>query len=103
MKSLRVLSVDQLPQGCPVCRVVYIGTSADNRYVESTDRDNGIVTLRPLEYELSLLQQEKKFQEHVVGEADRELAEVEIPLQQSIATNLQQWICCRYLHTLLDH
>ena len=83
--------------------MVYIGTSADNRYVESTDRDNGIVTLRPLEYELSLLQQEKKFQEHVVGEADRELAEVEIPLQQSIATNLQQWICCRYLHTLLDH
>lgn len=88
--------VDHLPQGCPVCHVVYIGTSADNRYVESTDRDNGIVTLRPLEYELSLLLQERRAQEQLVLEAEQSLAHVQDPVQQSAATHLQQWICCRY-------
>ena len=91
-----MLSVDHLPQGCPVCHVVYIGTSADNRYVESTDRDNGVVTLRPLEYELSLLLQERRVQEQLVLEAEQALDREQAPVQQSAASHLQQWISCRY-------
>lgn len=84
-----------LPQGCPVCHVMYIGTADDNRYIESVDRDSGILTSKPLEYELSVLLMEQDAQRLVVAESQEQLDNMEQPLRQHTAWQLQQWICCR--------
>ena len=67
----------------------------DNRYVESIDRDNGIVSLRPLEYELSLLLADRSTQLEIISQLKIQLDDFQTPLQLKVAINLQAWIRCR--------
>ena len=67
----------------------------DNRYVESIDRDNGIVSLRPLEYELSLLLADRSTQLEIISQLKTQLDDFQTPLQLKVAINLQAWIRCR--------
>jgi hypothetical protein len=47
--------------GCPVCGVIYIGAEK-RHYVEAVDRDDGLTTLRPLDFERRLLAKDEALQ-----------------------------------------